>query len=395
MKKKNYIAVALLCVFICIALLSSGTTFNNFKRTFFADSTSDKTIRVGVLEPLSGVYKDNGIAQLEGILLANKLKPKAAGMKIEIIEADTQGSVYVAESAIADLLDKDPTLVLGSCGDAVTLTAAEKFEKAKIPAITPTATNPLITENHRYYFGMSFGDAAQGNIAAEYIRNNLGLDKAAVIRTEGDISTSEMVRTFQKKFKEETDEASKGKVITIDLAIKDNNYDSYIKKLKKEKIKAVFAPVSIVEAEKLFDSAKKLKASDILFIGPESWHTNDMKFMMTEYPDLKIMASADMASAMKESKEYEKFVKEFKKEYNRVPSEENARAFDAYMVAVEALEKTGGKGGDKCVKAMLNTKDFPAVTGNVSFNKTGGAVKQINLDFLSDGKWKTVFTVKN
>ena len=46
----------------------------------------------------------------------------------------------------------NPAAIIGSAGNATTLIASTYVGDAKIPAITPSATNPLIAQNNGYYF---------------------------------------------------------------------------------------------------------------------------------------------------------------------------------------------------------------------------------------------------
>lgn len=400
MEKKKQLLILLLIAVLGVTM-TGCTTYDNFKTAFFSSDKSDDTIKIGVLQPLSGVYKELGIQELEGIRLANKLYPKVNGKKVELIEADSQGSIYVAESVVKDLVNKKPTMVIGSHGDAVTLTAAKELEKAKIPGISASATNPLISENHDYYAQVSFTDADQSKAIARFMREELEVTKAAVVRTEGDTQCSEMARSFKKAFTADLGEEAEGSVKTVKLEIKEKNYDAYLKEIKKAGIKAVFAPVSVEEAGKLFASAEKLKMEDVTFIGPVSWDTKEMAKLQKKHSDVKVMMAADFGSKTdNDNDEYEKFVKAFKKEYGKEPTEINARAYDAYMIAMETLKngtKKNGKlkDGEALMEELLAIEDFPAVTGNISFDKNGKAVKTIKIDELKDGKFTTVYTVEN
>ncbi|MFR7990660.1 MAG: ABC transporter substrate-binding protein [Anaerovoracaceae bacterium] len=122
---------ALLLVLV-VAVLTGCTTFNNFKEAFFSDGGNNSdTIKIGVLEPQTGNDSQKGEMEIRGIQLANELVPEVLGKKIELVYADTQSSIYVAESAVSDLIDKAPAVVLGSYGDAVTLAASKPLWKRR------------------------------------------------------------------------------------------------------------------------------------------------------------------------------------------------------------------------------------------------------------------------
>ena len=135
MKTRKIILVSLLTV--CLAASLAGcTTFDNFKNTFFDKGTDANTVRIGVLEPQSGADSSAGELEIKGIKLAHKLYPTVNGKKIELVYEDTQSSIYTAESAAKALIDKNPTVILGSYGDTCSLVASKYIKKAQIPAIT-------------------------------------------------------------------------------------------------------------------------------------------------------------------------------------------------------------------------------------------------------------------
>ena len=93
---------ALLLVLV-VAVLTGCTTFNNFKEAFFSDGGNNSdTIKIGVLEPQTGNDSQKGEMEIRGIQLANELVPEVLGKKIELVYADTQSSIYVAESAVSE-----------------------------------------------------------------------------------------------------------------------------------------------------------------------------------------------------------------------------------------------------------------------------------------------------
>ncbi len=103
MKKK---ITAILCLTLAVSLLAGCTTFNNFKNAFFGGEPSgnvatDRTIRIGVFEPLSGVNSSQGNLELIGIQLANELYPEVLGKKVDLIIADNQSDIYVAAGLLS------------------------------------------------------------------------------------------------------------------------------------------------------------------------------------------------------------------------------------------------------------------------------------------------------
>ena len=121
MKKKLSVIV---CLVLILSLMTGCTTFNNFKNAFFSDNSaitnvekSERTIKFGVYQPLTGPYKDAGNQEKIGIELANELYPEVLGRKIELVYADNQGDMYVAETVIKELIAQEQPDLLVVAGD--------------------------------------------------------------------------------------------------------------------------------------------------------------------------------------------------------------------------------------------------------------------------------------
>ncbi len=391
--------VLVITVIITVMLLTGCTTYQNFKEAFFSNKgeTGD-TVRIGVLEPQTGNDSGKGELEIRGIELANKMVPEVLGKKIELVYADTQSSIYVAETAAVDLTNKEPCVVLGSYGDAVSLVAGQIFGEEKIPAITITATNPLITENNEYYFRVTFTDASQGRAAASFVHDYLNLDEAAVIRMQNEDTAAEMVSEFGKTFRKLTDNGD-SVVTTIEIPKDTRDFTEYMEELKESGAEAVFMPISLKNAEKLFQAADKLGITGITFIGPKDWHTDDLIRLQQQFSGIRIAAASDFASSIADEAEatelYEQFIAAYKEEYGEgEPAEETALAFDAYMIAIDAIEKAGTVDGDAVKNALQQTSGFEGVSGEISFDDSGEPTKTINIDLIENNRFVSVYTVK-
>jgi len=401
MKKFRNIAVVMALV-LAISAMTGCTTYDNFKSAFFADQgLKSETIKIGVLEPQTGTDSKMGNAEIRGIELAHKLVPNVLDKDIELIYADTQSSIYVAETAIDDLISKEPSIVLGSYGDTVSLIASQKLGEAKIPAITITATNPLITANNPYYFRASFTDASQGKAIAHYVAEKLKCKKAAIIRTERDDTTNELLSKFKSRMRRLTGDKD-CIVATVDLQEGVKDYTEYLQTIADAKVKAVFMPVDLTAAEQIFAQADEMGLHKIEFIGPKAWHGDDLLAIAQKYPKIKISVASDMVSHADEVEDsdaettsmYDQFVENYKAAYQGAePTEAAALAFDAYMIAVKAIEKAGDTDAETLKDTIQTTTNYKGASGKISFDESGEPKKPINVDIIQKGKYVSVYTV--
>lgn len=451
MRKRRKAAIAMILALTVSAVASGCTTFDNFKEAFFSEKgAASDTVRIGVLEPQTGNDSSKGELEIRGIELAHKLFPEVLGKEVELVYADTQSSIYVAETAVADLIDKKPAVVLGSYGDAVSLVASRQLGEAKIPAITVTATNPLITANNEYYFRVSFTDASQGSALADFTYEYLGLAKAAVIREIDEDSVTEMVSQYTNRMEELTkDTGAIAATIQVERNAKD--YSACIEKLQASGAQAVFMPLPISAAEKVFQAAAKAGLDNVVFIGPKDWTGKELLRLQEEYPGIKIAVasdslteasdgnqaggaggqgdqkdqsgqdsaggqsdqkdqsgqnsadgqsdqndqnSQDSEAAQEQTDLYQKFLAAYKEEYGTDnPPEAAALGFDAYMIALQAIEKAESIDGYLVKEAMKTTSGYVGASGEISFGATGEPKKTIHVNMIQDGAFVTVYTV--
>ena len=446
---RNLKFTCLAAVLVLTVLMVSGcTTYDNFKDTFFGEKVKEgDTIKIGVLEPQTGNDSSAGELEIRGIELAKSLQPEVLGKPVELLYADTQSSIYVAETAVQNLIEKKPAAVLGSYGEAVSLTASQLLGEAKIPAITITATNPLITVNNDYYFRMSFSDGSQGRALADYTVEKLQLKKAGVLRVKGEDASNEMVNQFSSRLHRLTDDEESVSV-TVEIPKETKDRSPYIEKLRKSGVEAVFMPVSVSLGEKIISEADQAGLHSVTFLVPKDWHSEQMIKLQNEHPRMKIAVASDfnavsaeggqpeddtagepssddaaangnssgdtvtggvssdqaVSSEADESAEekaeasvsalYKSFAEAYEKKYGskEIP-EPTALAFDAYMLAVQSIEKAGSIDSEAVQKALLATRGFRGVSGEISFNESGEPKKTINIDIVQNGRFVTVFTV--
>jgi len=84
----------------------------------------------------------------------------------------------------------------------------------------------------------------------------------------------------------------------------------------------------------------------------------------------------------------QKFVDDFEKKYNRIPSQYAAQSYDAALLLDSAIAKVKGNVGDKkAFQAALKAADFKSVRGNFKFNNNGFPIQdQYVFEVAKDAK---------
>jgi branched-chain amino acid transport system substrate-binding protein len=144
-----------------------------------------KTIKIGILTPLSGVYSNLGDQNKKGWTLKMKeIGYKVGRHEIQVIWEDTETKPAAAVTKIRKLVEKDRVdLTLGGHFSSVALALRDFVHQAEIPHITlgGATTMQLSYEKKSPYFYRSATATGQFSIGlAEYLTSN-GLKKASVM----------------------------------------------------------------------------------------------------------------------------------------------------------------------------------------------------------------------
>lgn len=423
MKKKFGVII---CLLLMVSLVTGCTTFNNFKNAFFSDSPADnaakeRTIKIGIYEPLTGQYKANGEAEKIGIELAHELYPEVAGKKVELVYADNQSEMNAAETAIQELVAQNPSVILGSYGEAVTLVAGDAVKANNIPSISITSTNPLITVNNEYYFCATFAETRQGDAIADFVYTNQGKNKVATVKVIGDDTATATVKRFSNRIKKLSGN-SDCIVGEFELAVGSTDYSETIKGIRESGAQAVFLAVSPTVAEEFLKQADKANMTKILYAGTKSWNDKDFLDFVQKDKKFNIAYASDFSSKVQNTEVSKEFIKAYQEKYGKdtEPSDATAIAFDAYLMAIEAIQKaydftmeateetitsmysteaaikgvkeeleiakkTGIPSGRFIRTALSGITGFEGASGVISFSGTNEATKNITVNFIKKG----------
>src|SRR5206468_6050811 len=143
-------------------------------------------IVIGEYGSLTGSTATFGISTKNGIDLANEQINKAGGVlgkPIRVIVEDDQTNPIEAQTVVTKLINKDHVIaVLGEVASSRSLAAAPVAQQAGIPMISPSSTNPKVTQVGDFIFRVCFIDPFQGLVMAKFATNTLKVKNVAILR---------------------------------------------------------------------------------------------------------------------------------------------------------------------------------------------------------------------
>lgn len=393
----------IICVVLMLAMtmMTACTTFDSFKHTFIDGATKDndeKVIRIGVFEPQTGRYADAGLSELKGIELANSIYNTVDGYRVELINIDTQSSTNVTETAIQGLIEMKPLAIIGSAGEATSLIASRYIDAAKIPTITPSATNPLITQNHTYYFRASMTATQMGEGVADYVYRYLNSRKIGVVTAVNDTTATALLEGFNDKIKSltgESDTTTDGQtnnpvVMNTQSEFTDGDIAKTIKSMKQTHVDTMFIPQGTETMDVFFTAVEKARLTNVRFVGTKAWGNADFIEMMKNHPNIKVAFpyQSALGNNADKTEEAERFEIEYANKYgsNDIPTENAALGYDSYLLLINAIHNAKSLQGASVRAALLELKDVKCSTGSFTFDNKGNTLRPVNISTIRDDK---------
>ena len=181
---KSWQAVAVAAV-AGLVLSACGTTEDSGDDASSGGGGSDAAcdLQLAFFGPETGPAAGLGKPIIQGAQLAVDQYNEDADCAVELVNFDSQGSPDEAP-ALATEVAGDETIigVVGPAFSGESAAAGPIFAEAGVPTVTPSATNPALSENGWDTFHRALGnDATQGPAAATYIKDTLKAKKTYVI----------------------------------------------------------------------------------------------------------------------------------------------------------------------------------------------------------------------
>lgn len=400
MKNIKRLLTVALAVGIVSLPLAGCTTFENFKAAFVdKNSQAGNTIKIGIYEPMSGADKESGELEVRGIELANELYPEVMGKKVELIYTDNRSDIDAADTAMADLMKKQPLTVLGSYGSIYSLVANAHVETAKVPAIAMTNINPLVTKNHPYYFRVCFVDSYQGVALARYVYEELNQKNAGLLVPENDEQAMAMASTFKDKLAELTGDPDAVSVYQK-FQTGDKDFSQPLQEIADSGVSTVFVTGGNIEALRILYQAEKLGFRNVTFLGDSDWATDDFVKKAGKYRLNKVAFSTLYSEEEAVTERSQEFLTAYSNKYGSEasPAAATALGFDAYLIAVQAIEeavKTKGENvaGDDVCRALSQVRDFQGASGEISFDNVGDPKKSVVINTIFNKNVSPICTI--
>lgn len=403
MKRKTIRMLLTAVLAAAVFLLSGCSTFDSFRQTFISNQSSDEpVITIGVIEPQTGRYAQKGKDEIKGIELANSIYNNVDGYKVKLVKVDTQSTVSGTKTAIQALIEMKPVAIIGSAGEASSLTICDYVDDAGIPAITPSATNPLVTQNNSFYFRACLTESQMGEGLAEYAAKELGSTKIGVISIKNDTSTSALLEGFDDRIKKIAGKRSRAVVMTQEIMPTEDEMKAALRSMSAAGVDVCFVSMGSEEMDTFFTNAEQMGLDNVTYLGTRSWGDPSFITMMKKHRGIKVVFPYESVLTKSDdtSETYTEEAQRFQIEYaNRygaddTPTENAALGYDSYLLLINAFHNAKTDDGAAIRQAMLDFDGIKCATGLFSFDSNGNVKRAVTLSTIKGDKPVTEYVTE-
>lgn len=351
-----------------------------------------QTIKIGMGAPMTGDNAQFGIDISQAGKIAVQDGGDIQGFKFELVAQD-DGGTGEGGAAVANKLVSDPTVVAieGHIFSGATAAAIPIYEKAGLPMMSPSATNPDLTKSGSKVFNrVAFTDAAQGKFAAEYIYNTLGKKKIAVMH-DGQTYGKGLADVVATRFKELGGEV----VDEVSITPNETDYTAPLSSIAAKKPEVLYYGGYVQEAVVLVNQMAQSGLTGVIFYGCDGTYGADFiartgKNGEGSYAVALIPPATDAVT---------KFNADYKSAYGKEAgslSPYSWNSYDSAAVLIAAIKKVAYVGDDgslvvprgALVDAVRATKDYHGLSGTITCDSTGECNSSGPIFYIvKDGKW--------
>ncbi len=339
-------------------------------------------IKIGGVGPISGEAATFGLSTREGEQMAvdewNE-KGGVLGRKIKLIFEDDKGDPTEAATVYTKLIEQDKVVaIVGTVMSKCSLAGAPIAQAKGVPMISPTSTNPKVTEVGDYIFRACFIDPFQGTVGANFAYNVLGVRKAGCIFDVGNDYTKGLAEFFRDTFTK-----LGGQIVGFEShPTGATDFKAQLTNLIKAGAELIYISDYYNDAGLIMKQARELGFKGY-FLGGDGW--DSPKLVEIGGAAVEGGFFTNHFSKDDQRPEVQEFVSKYRAKFEKDPDALAALAYDAMNLMLTAIQNAGSTDGAKIRDALKNIS-FKGVSGVITFDENRNPVKSAVIIEIKNGQ---------
>jgi branched-chain amino acid transport system substrate-binding protein len=352
---------------------------------------SGDAILVGHFGSMTGSEATFGQSTDNGIRLAVKEVNAAGGVKgrpVAVKTYDDQGKSQEAGTAVTRLITDDKVVaVLGEVASSLSLAGGRVAQQYGVPMISPSSTNPKVTQIGDMVFRVCFLDPFQGWVEAKFAREHLKVTKAAILYDQAQAYSKGLKDYFRDAFEK------MGGTITTEQAYTggDQDFSAQLTTIRGTAPEVILVPGYYTDVGNIAIQVRKLGIK-VPLLGGDGWDSTQLAAIGKDAIEGSYFSNH--YSVQEERAEVKNFVEKYKADYGATPDGLAALGYDAARLLFDAMNRADALDGKTLAAAIASTKGFNGVTGTISMDANRDARKSAVIVQMKGGAPVYVTTIE-
>jgi len=377
-----------LLAFLVLLLVSLVGCSNNEK----AIRPSGKTIKIGIIGPMSGEKQAMGQDSMEGIQTARLMKPYLEnGTALTLIVEDDQNIPKLTIKSFKKLVTEDKVSVIILLSNSACALAVNSIaDDYRVPILVLLATHPKISKNTQFVTQLCFDNTFQGKVAALFVRDELLIDRVAVFKNPDSFYSSSLADEFIREYRSIEGEVREVISVNTDTV----NFEKTLARLQKQSIQLLYLPI---RAKNVIEISRELQKINwnLPIMGSDGLLAN----ALAKYPEESSLLDGffviDLYTSTLNATPYtDKVKKFFKSRYQTRGSTYPAAGFEGLALLMDAMNRCTDSLESKCINNQVrNTKNFKGLMGQLTIQANGKTNRPLIVNRITGRRLKLVVKV--
>ena len=351
-----------------------------FLSILYVPASAADTIRLASIFAFSGQAASDNRLSARGVQFAVREINQGGGMlgtQVKLLEYDNRSTPIGAKIAAEQAVSDGVIAIIGCAWSSHSLAVARVAQAHGVPMITNVSTHPEITAIGDFIFRICFTDSFQGWVLANFAIHQLQAETGVVFKDLTSDFSMSLTREIRKTFE------GYGGVILEEIAYKhrQENFRGPILKAAARRPDVYFFS-GHDESALILKEAHRLGIS-LLPLGSDGWGSES--FFRMSGTTVPIGYYCTHWAEEIDTPRSKDFVRRYKQADQPIYPQE-ALGYDAVMVLADAVQRAGSVEKGYICNALSQTRSFPGVTGDITFDPQGDPVKPAVMIRVAEGR---------
>lgn len=332
----------------------------------YADDTNQETIAIGLIVPQSSDLVSLADGMRNGANLAVDQVNAEGGLEVDgkryrlvLLVADDHNIPDQAVEAARRLIFQDNVkAIVGPPTSRTAMAVAGVAENARVPMISPTATHPDLTQSREFVFRVSFNDNFQGEVMAEFARQTLQGQRAAVLYDTTNAYNRGIAEIFRASF-----EARGGQVVAFEsYLVGEENFRPHLDRIQAAQPDLLFLPNFAADVILQAPQAREMGITAVI-LGSDSWEWQ----RLAPIPALDGAYFSNHYNPNQNNPASRPFVEVYQRRHNQPPTGGAALTYDAFQLLFTAMQNQRATDSEAIQQGLNGISEFNGVTGAIRY----------------------------